>query len=63
MLFARQVIADLRKVVKPTRTELFRYTVTVLMFVAVMILLVTLLDLYFGPLFALLFKGNSIGDN
>jgi preprotein translocase subunit SecE len=60
MLLARQVIAELRKVAKPTRTELFRYTVIVLMFVAVMILL---LDLCFGALFALLFKGNSIGDN
>lgn len=63
LLFARQVIAELRKVVTPTRKELFRYTVTVVAFVAVMILFVTLLDLGFGTLSSLLFKGNPIGDN
>lgn len=63
LLFARQVIAELRKVVTPTRKELFRYTVTVVAFVAVMILFVTLVDLGFGTLSSLLFKGSPAGDN
>ncbi|APX00373.1 preprotein translocase subunit SecE [Arthrobacter sp. QXT-31] len=63
LLFARQVIAELRKVVTPTRKELFRYTVTVVAFVATMILFVTLLDLGFGTLSSLLFKGSPAGDN
>jgi preprotein translocase subunit SecE len=63
LLFARQVIAELRKVVTPTRKELFRYTVTVVAFVAIMILFVTLVDLGFGTLSSLLFKGSPGGDN
>lgn len=63
LLFIRQVIAELRKVVTPTRKELFRYTVTVVAFVAIMILFVTLVDLGFGTLSSLLFKGGPVGDN
>lgn len=47
-LWARQVTAELRKVVYPTRKQLFTYTLVVLFFVAVMIAFVTLLDLFFG---------------
>lgn len=47
-LFLRQVLAELKKVVTPTRTELFRYTGVVLVFVIIMMLLVTGLDLLFG---------------
>jgi preprotein translocase subunit SecE len=47
-LFIRQVIAELKKVVIPTRKELAVYAVTVLMFVFVMILLVFGLDFAFG---------------
>ncbi|MBK0331251.1 preprotein translocase subunit SecE [Brachybacterium halotolerans subsp. kimchii] len=47
-LFVRQVIAELKKVVIPTRKELAVYAVTVLMFVFVMILLVFGLDFVFG---------------
>ncbi|ACL41957.1 preprotein translocase, SecE subunit (plasmid) [Pseudarthrobacter chlorophenolicus A6] len=61
-LFLRQVIGELRKVVTPTRKELFRYTVTVVAFVAFMILFVTLVDLGFGSLSRLIFTG-PIGDN
>jgi preprotein translocase subunit SecE len=47
-LFLRQVVAELRKVVYPTRPQLINYTVVVLVFVAIMIALVTVLDLAFG---------------
>ena len=46
-LFFRQVIAELRKVVTPTRQELIKYTGVVLGFVVVMMTLVWLLDLLF----------------
>lgn len=47
-LFVRQVIAELRKVVYPTRPQLINYVIVVLVFVAIMIALVTVLDLAFG---------------
>ncbi|WP_374193271.1 preprotein translocase subunit SecE [Curtobacterium sp. ISL-83] len=47
-LFIRQVIAELRKVVTPTRKELFSYTGVVLVFVVVMMVLVSILDFVFG---------------
>jgi len=47
-LFIRQVIAELKKVVTPTRKELFSYTGVVLVFVVIMMALVSLLDLVFG---------------
>lgn len=48
VLFIRQVIAELRKVVTPTRKELFSYTGVVLIFVVVMMILVSILDFAFG---------------
>jgi preprotein translocase subunit SecE len=56
LLYVRQVVAELRKVVTPTRSELVRYTLTVIAFVAFMILLVTVLDFAFGWLSTELFK-------
>lgn len=47
-LFFRQVASELRKVVTPTRRELFTYTGVVLGFVIFMMLLVTALDFIFG---------------
>ncbi|MDN6302602.1 MAG: preprotein translocase subunit SecE [Brachybacterium sp.] len=47
-LFVRQVIAELRKVVVPTRRELILYSFTVLMFVFFMILLIFGLDAVFS---------------
>jgi preprotein translocase subunit SecE len=47
-LFLRQVVAELRKVVYPTRPQLLNYTAVVLVFVAIMIAIVTVLDLAFG---------------
>ncbi|MEU6216752.1 preprotein translocase subunit SecE [Streptomyces sp. NPDC047022] len=43
-LFYRQIIAELRKVVWPTRNQLTSYTTVVIFFVVVMIALVTLID-------------------
>ena len=50
MTFFREVLVELRKVVTPTRRELVRYTLVVLAFVVIMMLLVTALDLVFGNL-------------
>jgi len=47
-LFVRQVVAELRKVVTPTRSELINYTIVVLVFVAVVMLFVTALDYVIG---------------
>lgn len=48
--FYRQVVAELRKVVYPTREQLVTYFFVVMVFVLVMIALVSLLDLGFGKL-------------
>jgi preprotein translocase subunit SecE len=48
MLFLRQVVIELRKVITPTRKELFSYTAVVLVFVVIMMVLVSLLDVAFG---------------
>ncbi|MEI5006787.1 MULTISPECIES: preprotein translocase subunit SecE [Streptomyces] len=43
-LFYRQVVAELRKVVWPTRSQLTTYTTVVIVFVVIMIGLVTVID-------------------
>jgi len=47
-LFLRQVIAELRKVIWPTRDQLTTYFVVVLFFVMVMIAIVAVLDYSFN---------------
>lgn len=47
-LFLRQVVGELRKVVTPTRRELVNYVLVVLVFVAFMMVLISILDLAFG---------------
>jgi preprotein translocase subunit SecE len=47
-LFVRQIIAELKKVVTPTRQELLNYTLVVIAFVIIMMLIVTALDFVFG---------------
>ena len=47
-LFIRQVLAELKKVVTPTRKELVSFTVVVLVFVIIMMALVWGLDQIFG---------------
>ncbi|WP_432482360.1 preprotein translocase subunit SecE [Kineococcus esterisolvens] len=55
LLFLRQVVEELRKVVWPTRHDLLSYTGVVLVFVAVMMLLVSVLDYGIGKLVLLVF--------
>ncbi len=47
-LFYRQVIAELRKVIWPTRTELVTYTAVVIVFVVVFAAIVGLFDFVFA---------------
>ncbi len=46
--FYRQVVAELRKVVWPTRQQLSTYFLVVLTFVLIVIAIVSVLDLIFG---------------
>jgi len=48
--FYKQVVAELRKVVWPTQPQLVTYFIVVMVFVLVMMVLVSLLDLGFGQL-------------
>ena len=56
-LFYRQVVAELRKVVWPTRKELLTYTWVVIVFVTVIATIVALLDLGFAKLVLRVFGG------
>jgi preprotein translocase subunit SecE len=47
-LFIKQVFAELRKVVTPTRKELLNYTGVVLVFVIIMMAIVSAFDWLFG---------------
>ncbi|HEV2374088.1 MAG TPA: preprotein translocase subunit SecE [Streptosporangiaceae bacterium] len=49
-LFVRQVVAELRKVIWPTRHELRTYTVVAVVFVCVLTAIVTSLDYGFTQL-------------
>ena len=46
--FYKQVVAELRKVIWPTRKELITYTTVVVFFVAVMVAVVAVYDFAFG---------------
>jgi preprotein translocase subunit SecE len=50
-LFLRQVVAELRKVIWPTRNELVTYTAVALVFIIFMTVIVTSLDYGFTKLF------------
>ena len=54
-LFLRQVIAELRKVIWPTRKELVTYTTVAIVFILVMMGLITGLDTAFTWLVTKLF--------
>ena len=54
-LFTRQIAAELRKVIWPTRNELVTYTVVALVFCVVMTAIVTSLDYGFTKLVFVLF--------
>ena len=46
--FLREVVAELRKVIWPTRKELVTYTAVVLVFVSFMVALIAVLDIVFA---------------
>ena len=54
-LFIRQVIGELKKVVTPTRKELFSFTAVVLVFVVIMMAIVWGLDQVFSLLVVYVF--------
>ncbi|MEP6843401.1 MAG: preprotein translocase subunit SecE [Pseudolysinimonas sp.] len=58
-LFLRQVVNELKKVVTPTRRELFSYTGVVLAFVIIMMGLVYGLDYGFSALVNWVFGSNT----
>jgi len=55
IVFLKQVVAELRKVVTPTRKELFGFTAVVLVFVVIMMAIVYGLDFVFSGLVVFLF--------
>jgi preprotein translocase subunit SecE len=59
VLFYRQVVAELRKVVWPTQEQLVTYFFVVMIFVVVMMALIAGLDLGIGKAIFWLFNGNS----
>lgn len=58
-LFLRQILDELRKVVRPTRQEWLTYTTVVIIFVTVIMLFVFGLDTLFTKLVFWVFAGNS----
>jgi len=60
MLFFRQVIAELKKVVTPTRRELLSFTGVVLVFVLIVIGIVWTLDQGFSWLVSWVFGNPDI---
>ena len=57
--FIREVIAEMRKVIWPTRKELITYTAVVIVFVTAMLTIVGLLDLGFAKAVLWVFGNNS----
>ena len=57
--FYRQVVAELRKVVYPTRDQLVTYFIVVMVFVVIMMAIVSLLDLGLGKLAFEVFDGRD----
>jgi preprotein translocase subunit SecE len=60
ILFVQQVIAELKKVVTPTRKELINFTLVVIAFVIIMMALVWALDQVFGFVTVFIF-GTPLG--
>ena len=56
-LFISQILDELRKVVRPTRSELWNYTLVVIVFVCIIMALVSSLDFGFQKLVAWVFAG------
>ncbi len=49
-LFVRQIIAELKKVVRPSRTELWTFFLVVIVFVIAIMVFVGVLDFIFGQI-------------
>jgi preprotein translocase subunit SecE len=58
-IFVREVFAELQKVIWPTRKELLTYTSVVVVFVAIMMTIVGLLDLGFASALLWVFGGGQ----
>jgi preprotein translocase subunit SecE len=58
-LFVRQILDELRKVVRPTGPELVRYTTVVVVFVVIMMAVVSGLDFGLSKLIAWVFTGTT----
>ncbi len=58
--FYRQVVAELRKVIWPTRKELVTYTSVVLVFVTIMVAIVSVFDFAFGRAVLEVFGDSSL---
>ncbi|HEY7721718.1 MAG TPA: preprotein translocase subunit SecE [Pedococcus sp.] len=56
-LFISQILDELRKVVRPTRSELVNYTIVVIVFVSFVMALVSALDYAFTKLVLWVFGG------
>ncbi|PFG36400.1 protein translocase subunit secE/sec61 gamma [Flavimobilis soli] len=54
-LFVRQVVAELKKVTTPTRSELLQYTGVVLVFLVVVMAFITVVDMGVGKFMLWLF--------
>ena len=59
MRFVREVVAELRKVIWPTRKELLTYTTVVVVFVAIMMTSWRLLDSVFAKACPEVFGGST----
>ena len=57
--FIREIFAELQKVIWPTRKELLTYTTVVIVFVAIMMTFVALLDVGFARLMFLVFGSKT----
>jgi preprotein translocase subunit SecE len=58
-LFVRQILDELRKVVRPTGPELVRYTTVVVVFVMIMMAIVATLDFGLTKLVSWVFTGSA----
>lgn len=57
--FVREIVAELRKVIWPTRKELLTYTSVVVVFVVIIVAIVSALDYGFAKAMQLIFGGGS----
>ncbi len=55
--FVREVVAELRKVIWPTRKELVTYATVVIVFIAILMAIIAVYDLAFGRLVQFIFGG------